>query len=144
MDNWSDVATQAERLGPDCFLATVTPDGAPHLAVVSPGFVDGVIIVATGEGSVKARNLRAGSGAIFHWVVREETGNDMLLVRGDPHLVEDAGRSRELWEKDCLPYDLGDWYEGPDDPALLWVEIVPSYASLYRNFGEDGSSVWRL
>ena len=143
MDSWTEVVAHAKRLGPDCFVATVRPDGGPHLAVVSPGFVGELLVVATWETSVKARNLRAGSEVMFHWVVREETGNDMLLVRGAPHLVDDRHRSCELWEMECLPYDLADWYGGPDDPELLWVETTPTYASLHRNLGEGGGSVWR-
>ncbi len=124
-------------------MATVRPDGQPHLAVVSPGFTDDSLVVATWETSVKARNLRAGSGVMFHWVVREETGNDMLLARGRPGLVDGGRRRLELWERDCLPYDPSDWYDGPDDPRLLWIEVKPTYASLQRNLGQDGTSVWR-
>ena len=140
---WADVVAEARRLGPDCFMATVGPDGEPHLAVVSPGFLDRLIVVATWTNSVKGRNLRAGSGVALHWLVLEETGNDMLFVRGAPRLVDDRRRSRELWERNPLPYDLTDWYRGPDDPDLLWVEIVPTYASLHRNRGVGGSVVWR-
>ncbi|MEN8239179.1 MAG: pyridoxamine 5'-phosphate oxidase family protein [Actinomycetota bacterium] len=140
--DWPDVVGHAIRLGPDCFLATVTPQGKPHLAVISPGFIDQRVIVATWESSVKADNLRAGSAVMLHWVVREETDNDMLLIQGIPRLVDDAHRSRQLWEADCLPYDPADWYQGPDDPELLWVEIEPTYASLHRNLGEGDSSVW--
>ncbi len=143
MDSWAQVVAHAERLGPDCFMATVTPEGEPHLAVVSPGFVDEILVVATWETSVKARNLRAGSGVMLHWVVQEETGNDMLLLRGVPHLVDDSRRSRELWETGCLPYDPTDWYQGSEDPSLLWVEIKPTFASLARSLGEHGRSVWR-
>ena len=143
MDSWSQVVEHARRLGPDCFMATVRPDGQPHLAVVSPGFVNESLVVATWETSVKARNLRAGSGVMFHWIVREETANDMLLVRGEPTLAEDHRRRRELWEADCLPYDPGDWYDGPNDPRLLWIEVTPTYASLQRNLGQSGTSVWR-
>ena len=143
MDTWSQVLTHARRLGPDCFMATVRPDGQPHLAVVSPGFVEDAIVVASWADSVKARNLRAGSGVMFHWVVSAETGNDMLLVRGEPSLADDQRRRRELWAANCLPYDPSDWYDGPDDPRLLWLEVAPTYASLHRNLGEDGSAVWR-
>lgn len=125
-------------------MATVQPDGEPHLAVVSPGFLGKTLVVATWEESVKARNLRAGSGAMFHWVVTEETGNDMLLVRGVPHLVDEMERRRQLWNLDPLPYDPADWYDGPDDARLLWVEVRPTYASLHRNLGEGGTSIWRL
>lgn len=143
LESWSSVVDHAKRLGPDCFVATVRPDGDPHLAVVSPGFVDDLIVVAISRKSVKGRNLRAGSGVMLHWIVSEETGNDMLLVRGEPSLVDDERRCRQLWEADCLPFELTDFYRGPDDPVLLWVEIAPTYASLHRNFGADGSEVWR-
>ena len=144
MKVWRDVVEHAVRLGPDCFIATVTPDGEPHLSVISPGYLDDLVIVATWQDSVKVRNLAAGSGVMLHWAVRDETGNDMLLLRGDPHLVVDDARRTELWESDCLPYELSEWYEGPDDPQLVWVEITPTYASLHRNFGAGGSESWRL
>ena len=124
-------------------MATVRPNGEPHLAVVSPGFVEDLLVVATWESSVKGRNLRAGSGVMFHWAVNEQTGNDMLLLRGAPHITDDPKRRRRLWEMKPLPYDLTDWYQGPDDPQLLWVEVTPTHASLQRNLGEQGSSLWR-
>ena len=140
---WTEVVGHAVRLGPDVFMATVSPLCEPHGAVVSPGFVDDLVVVATWVSSAKATNLRAHTGVFLHWPVREETGNDMLLVRGDARLVDDLDRSRWLWDLRCLPYDPGDWYQGPGDPSLLWVEIDPLYASLHRNFGQGGSSVWR-
>ncbi len=143
MMNWPQVVAHAKRLGPDCFMATVRPDGQPHLAVVSPGFVEDLLVMATFETSVKTRNLRAGSGVMLHWVVREETENDMLLVRGEPRLVDQRRRRRALWEMECVPYDLTDWYRGFDDPVLVWVENAPTYASFHRNAGADGSEVWR-
>jgi general stress protein 26 len=124
-------------------MATVRPDGEPHLAMVSPGFFDDLVVVTTSAASVKTRNLRAGSGVMLHWIVREETGDDMLLVRGEPRLVDDARRRRELWASECMPYALADYYLGPDDPDLAWVEIAPTYASLHRNMGADGREVWR-
>lgn len=143
MDSWSKVVAHAQRLGPDCFMATVRPSGEPHLAVVSPGFIEDLLVVATWETSVKGRNLRSGSGVAFHWVVSKETGNDMLLLRGVPRIVDDPQRRHRLWEAKPLPYDLPDWYQGPDDPRLLWVEVTPTYASLHRNLGEQGRSRWR-
>jgi general stress protein 26 len=143
MNTWSEVIRHAVRVGPDCFMATVCPDGSPHVAVVSPGFINGFLVVATYSKSIKAMNIRAGSKVMFHWPVREETGNDMLLLRGEPRPVEDELRRRELWEVDCLPYDLDDWHAGPDDPTLLWIQITPTYASLHRNLGAEGSSRWR-
>jgi general stress protein 26 len=140
---WTEVVEHAMRLGPDVFMATVTPRCEPHVAVVSPGFVDDLVVVATSVSSAKATNLRAHPGVFFHWPVREESGNDMLVVRGDARLVDDLDRSRRLWDSHCLPYDPGDWYRDPGDPSLLWVEIDPIYASLHRDFGNGGSSIWR-
>jgi general stress protein 26 len=144
VDGWSEVAAHATRLGTDCFMATVDPGGEPHLAVVSPGFTDVGMIVATWQESAKARNLRAGSKVMFHWVVQDGTGNDMLLVKGEPRLVDDSERIDQIWTIGCLPYDLRDWYDGPDDSRLLFVEVVPTYASLHRNFGRDGRTIWRF
>jgi hypothetical protein len=45
------------------WLATVRPDGRPHLAPVWFVLVDGHVWVGTGAGSVKVRNLRANPRA---------------------------------------------------------------------------------
>lgn len=41
------------------WLATVAPDGRPHLMVVWAVWLDGSLLLSTGESSRKARNLRA-------------------------------------------------------------------------------------
>ena len=52
-----DLATLLDGT-PIAHLATVLPDGAPHSVPVWIGTHDGHVVVITGPGSQKARNLR--------------------------------------------------------------------------------------
>lgn len=71
-------------------LATLNPDGSPHLATMWFGVVDGEIVMWTRRTSVKARNLRHDPRV----ACLVDSGEDYrslkgLSVRGRAELVED-------------------------------------------------------
>jgi F420H(2)-dependent biliverdin reductase len=70
------------------WLATVRPDGRPHLVAIWFVTAGGHWYICTAPGSVKARNMRANP-----WVTLAlEDGNDPYVVEGQAHPVEpDAG-----------------------------------------------------
>lgn len=53
---WSDILERMKE--PASFwLATVRPDGRPHIVPVGPAWVDGTLYFTTGQNTVKGRNL---------------------------------------------------------------------------------------
>jgi PPOX class probable F420-dependent enzyme len=99
----SDAST-ADRLRRErnVWLATVRPDGRPHLAPVWFVFVDGAFWVGTGEASVKVRNLAANPTA----TVSLEDGDDPVVAecaasvhpRPYPSAVVDAFAAKYDWD----------------------------------------------
>jgi PPOX class probable F420-dependent enzyme len=88
---------------PVAHLATVLPDGAPHSVPVWIGVVDDRVVLMTGPGSLKARNLRR-----------------------DPRLAISLTREDDPFRSIVLRGRVGEWIEG--DAA--WA-IVDGLAAKY-------------
>jgi PPOX class probable F420-dependent enzyme len=108
----------AER---NVWLATVRPDGRPHLAPVWFVVVNGALWVGTGAGSVKVRNLRERPDA----TVALEDGNDPVVAevtgrvvdRPFPTAVVDAFAEKYGWDITVeVDDDLGE---------LALVQLLP-------------------
>jgi PPOX class probable F420-dependent enzyme len=84
------------------WLATVRPDGRPHLAPVWFVHVDGRLWIGTGRSSVRVSNLRANPRASASL----EDGNAPLVAEGTvvvheaerPPAVVDAFRGKYGWD----------------------------------------------
>lgn len=68
----------------NAWLATVRPDGRPHLVPIWFVWMEGEFFILTMESSVKARNLRAGSRA----VISLEDGSRPLIAECTTRRVE--------------------------------------------------------
>jgi F420H(2)-dependent biliverdin reductase len=96
--------TTAHRLShePNVWLATVRPDGSPHLTPIWFVFVGGRFWLGTGAASVKVRNLAANPAVS----VCLQDGNDPLVAEGTaslaprpfPDAVVEAFRSKYDWD----------------------------------------------
>jgi len=139
--DFDDVRAQAARLSPWCHVATVTPDGGPHVAPVHPAFEGRTIWAMTGVDSVKARNLRAHPDVMLHWQVTEAGDNLMVWGRGVVH--DDLETKRRLWEG-VFDYDLNLFSPGgPDDsPGTGFLAVEPTRAVFSEFYGIKGRSVW--
>lgn len=71
---------------PNLWLATVRPNGAPHLAPIWFVWVDQKIFVCTGAESVKARNIRRNS----HVTASLESGDRPVVIEGGARPIESA------------------------------------------------------
>jgi PPOX class probable F420-dependent enzyme len=74
--------------GPDrhtCWLATINPDGSPHVTGIGALWVEGVFWFETGQGTRKARNLARDPRCTLSLATREFD----LVVDGDAHVVTD-------------------------------------------------------
>lgn len=139
----ADLTTQHQRLGAIVHLATVTPDGDPHVAPVHADWHEDRLYVMVGTGARKTRNIAANPSVSLHYQVGENTGWDSLMIWGRAAVLESLEDKRRLWN--VFSYDLNLFSPGgPDDsPKTGFVEIVPERAVLLRRFGMDGREEWR-
>ncbi len=136
---WSQVETTAKASGWGTFMATAGSDGRPHVAFIAPAFVDGHIWLATHHSSRKFRNLAANPQVAFHWPVGAEA---QVFVRGTVELFTSAEDRHRLWDANMMPYDMHQFFSGPDDPNLVFVEVTPTSASLQR-MGGMAAETWK-
>jgi general stress protein 26 len=133
---WDDVLAAVARLGRNAFVATNGRDRRPHLAIVWVVVVDGVLHVVGDAASVKMRNVAADPAVALHWQVAEEGDTEglQLFVRGEGRLVAEPAERERLWSSGAWG-DLGQWYAGPDDPAMAFLRIDAASASLTSGYG---------
>jgi PPOX class probable F420-dependent enzyme len=88
--------TQApETGGPNrhtCWLATINPDGTPHMTGVGAIFLDGACWFETGAESRKGRNLARDPRCALSVSAREFD----LTLEGEAHMVTEPERVAEL------------------------------------------------
>ena len=98
------------------WLATVRPDGAPHLVPIWFVWVAGKIYLCTGGDSVKVRNLKQNP----HVSIALEDGNQPIVIEGVAQSIgrADAAVIAEFQRK----YD---WDVTSDDTYTQVIEIQP-------------------
>jgi nitroimidazol reductase NimA-like FMN-containing flavoprotein (pyridoxamine 5'-phosphate oxidase superfamily) len=140
----ADLLNEHQRLGAIVHLATVTPDGDPHVAPVHSDWSDGRLYVMAGTGARKTRNISVHPSVSLHYQVGEDTGWDSLVIWGRATVRGSLEDKRRLWEG-VFSYDLNLFSPGgPDEsPTTCFIEIVPLRAVLLRNFGMNGREEWR-
>jgi hypothetical protein len=82
---WATARAHLEDATATYWLATVRPNGAPHVMPVMAVWVDGRLFFSAGERTRKARNLARDSRC----VVTVEDGPVDLVVEGDASIVRD-------------------------------------------------------
>lgn len=112
-------------------LATVTSDGGPHVAVVSPVVVDDAIWIGTNRSSQKAANVLANPAVALVWTSEAEA-----YVWGSAEMLDDVDLKRSMWDG-TWPYDPAVFFSTPDDPDYVLVRVTPERAMVMR-FGEHG------
>ncbi len=83
------------------WLATVRPNGAPHLVPIWFVWVSGKVYLCTGADSVKARNLMGNP----HVSIALEDGSQPLVIEGEARMIEpvdpgvvEAFRDKYEWD----------------------------------------------
>ncbi len=74
------------------WLATVRPDGRPHLAAVGALWLDGHFYFTSGEGTRKSRNLAANSSCVLSVMLPDLD----LVVEGTATQVSDSSTLQHL------------------------------------------------
>lgn len=115
-------ATLRDRLDtePNIWLATVRPDGRPHLVAIWFVYVDGHLWVCTGASSVKVHNLAAEPRV----TISLKEGNRSAIGEGTAHLepapfptaVVDAFIAKFDWDTSAPDSAMGEL-------ALLRIDV---------------------
>ena len=128
--NWEELTEAAAAISWVTNLATADDAGRPHVAAVSVGFTPERVWFASRGSSRKIQNLRLNQQVALHWPVVTGTGPGELFMRGTAWLHDSAEARRRLWTEANLAYDPSAFFQSPDNPDLVFVEIAPTYASL--------------
>ena len=138
---FSDVLAEAERLGSTVYVATVRPDGRPHVVPVVMRWVDDVCYAFVANPSVKVANLRANPKVQLHWAVAEATNFDSLIVDGTAEIIDTTDGRRAMWDK--MGYDLAMFEPGgPEADSHVFIAVTPQRALLLRKYGIEGRDTW--
>ena len=100
LPTWAEARGRLE--GADFYwLATVRPDGRPHVAPVLAVWADGALHFVAGSSSRKARNLARASRC----VITVDSGALHLVVEGEAVKVSDEARLRRVAAVYASKYD---------------------------------------
>ena len=134
------------KLGGHNWLATVRPDGRPHLMPVLTFWIDDAFHFVAGEGTQKGRNLAADSHCVIGTESRELPSLD-VVVEGRAEPLTDEDDVRQLTERlreNGWPLDArGVEVHGPNAPTAgpppyRIYRVVPTKAfGLPGTFGMD-------
>ena len=98
------------------WLATVRPDGTPHLVPIWFVWVAGKVYLCTGADSVKVRNLKQNP----HVTLALEDGDHPLVIEG---------QAQPIWQAEAAVVDefqrKYDWDITTDDTFTQVIEIEP-------------------
>jgi hypothetical protein len=100
------------------WLATVRPDGRPHVAAVGTLWIDGEFYFTAGPGTRKARNIAANPEVVVNVSL---TGLD-LVVEGHANKVTD----RATLERVAADYNAVGWPARVEGAALTAEYSAPS------------------
>jgi general stress protein 26 len=85
------------------WIASVNPEGRPHLMPVWAVWLEGRLFFSTAKTSRKARNLYANPNIS----VSTEHGDEAVIVEGVAKVEEDHGVLQPVWEAYKAKYDWG-------------------------------------
>jgi len=126
---WSDVAV---HLTGQAHMATVRPDGSPHVAKVWPAVDGETIWIGTRVTSGKARNLRVNPGAALMFEPKGEA-----YVYGDAEVITDLGTKQRIWNSGIFPYPMEGFFGSPERDDFVFLKMRPRRAIVMTQ-GESG------
>jgi hypothetical protein len=159
--SWTRVRERLERGltqppgsgGPDrhtCWLATVGPDGKPHVMPLGVLWIDGAFYFNSGAGTRKAKNLASNP----HCVLTMATHEFDLVVEGDAEKVtDDATLQRvvrayraEGWEPTLRDGTLYGEYSAPSAGPPPWdvYQVPPATVFALGTAEPYGATRWRF
>jgi hypothetical protein len=100
------------------WLATVRPDGRPHVTAVGAAWSDGTFYFTSGDGTRKSKNLAANE----HCVLTTAAQGIDLVLEGTAHKVTDVATLERLAEV----FASGGWAPEARDGAFYHEYSAPS------------------
>ncbi|WP_250904758.1 pyridoxamine 5'-phosphate oxidase family protein [Nonomuraea sp. NEAU-A123] len=114
---WAEARDTLER-AQTFWLATVRPDGSPHVTTLLAVWQDGALCFCTGAGEQKARNLESNQRCTLTTGTNSlEEGLD-VVVEGVAERITDSGRLKRLADAYEVKYGGGWRFEVGDDAFL--------------------------
>jgi nitroimidazol reductase NimA-like FMN-containing flavoprotein (pyridoxamine 5'-phosphate oxidase superfamily) len=120
--SWDDARTRLAKPEPGrhSWLATIRPDGQPHLMPVLVFWMDDALHFVAGEGTQKGHNLAADGRCVIGTESRELPSLD-IVVEGRAEPLEDEDAVRHITEQ----FNAGGWpleargneVDGPNAPT---------------------------
>jgi hypothetical protein len=130
-----------ERLGDarNYWIATVRPDGTPHVAPVWRIWVGGSLYFGTGRRSVKGRNLAHSPKLVMHL----ESGDDVVILEGEVEEVQARPSFGAIDAAYRAKYGMGVAEAGEDGAAWYVVRPKKAHAWLEDDFPNTATR-WRF
>ena len=88
---WAEVVASLGGTG-SYWLATVRPDGRPHVVPIGPALLDGTFYFTTGQGTRKEQNLAHNP----HCVISYSRPNFDIVIEGDAAKVHDVAQLERI------------------------------------------------
>ena len=129
------------------WLATVRPDGRPHVTPLFSVLVDDTLYFCTGPGERKAKNLAANSHCVILTGCNQVDGLD-VVVEGEAMRVIDEPRLQRIAARYASKYN---WhyrvrdgaFVGPGGQALVF-EVQPTTAFGFGKGERFSQTRWRF
>lgn len=160
---WSGIASRLDQGVPQapgdggpgrhtCWLATISPDGAPHVTGVGTLWVDGAFWFETGEDTRKARNLARDPRCTLSVATAEFD----LVVEGEASRVTDPSTVADRaarWSAQGWPARVDDTgraltadYSAPSAGPPPWsvYRLVLHRATAVATIAPGGATRWRF
>jgi PPOX class probable F420-dependent enzyme len=141
--------------GPDrhtCWLATINPDGSPHVTGIGALWADGCFWFETGRPTRKGRNLARDPRCTLSVAAQEFD----LVVAGEAGLVTDpptVARMAARWAAEGWPARVDDTglaltaeFSAPSAGPPPWhvYRLTPRTATALGTVGPGGATRWRF
>lgn len=118
---WHEVTGLIGGAGP-ARMATSSPDGEPHVAVVFAVCDGGYLWAGARERSAKVSNLRRNPRAALLW----EGNSAETYLWGEVEIVDDPATKRRLWDSGLFPYDLSAFFGSADASDWVLLRVTPA------------------
>jgi hypothetical protein len=133
------------------WIATVRPDGRPHVTPMAAIWLDDALHFTTGEHERKALNLAANAHCVVTTGTNALDGLD-VVVEGEAVRVTDEARLRRLAEAYISKYDQlfvfevvdGGFRTGGADDLGLAFELVPAKAFAFGKGDQFSQTRYRF
>jgi general stress protein 26 len=115
------------------FLVSNTGNGMLHGRPMSTAKVEAgasALYFAADRHSPKIDEIARDPNVFLGYV--NSSGSDWLSISGTARAVDDRAKIHELWGAHWK-----NWFDGPDDPKLILIEVTPSVAEYW----DSGSKV---